>query len=511
MLSLHQLSKSFGPVAALIDVSLSAAPGTIHGVLGENGAGKSTLMKILFGLVKPDRGSITLDGRDLRLGSPRDAMAAGFGMVHQHFTLVPTLTVGDSCILGAGGSLGRIDHRGWRERIDAIAKRLRWELPQDALIRDLAVGQQQRVEIVKALLAAGADAADGSARVLILDEPTAVLTPQEVDELLPALRRLADSGTTVLFISHKLHEVERLCDDVTVLRRGALVHTGRAAGVTRDQLAELLVGSPWPGRGSPRRASTILADAAIRLRIDRLTVPGPGRKPALAAINASVLSGEIVGIAGVDGNGQQPLVRAILGLEPRATGTIDTPGIPADARRCGPQRLGLIPDDRQHEALILALPVADNLALKDRRRPPFTRWPWLPTGGWLDRRAWHRHAIELIGRFAIRCGGSDVPVASLSGGNQQKVVVARELHQDPGLVIAVNPTRGLDLAAARDVLDRLVAARDRGAGVLLIHHDLDELLEVADRVLVLFDGRLTDAGWPGCDRERIGRLMLGAG
>ncbi len=498
MLWLAGIHKRFGGAIALDGADLLVASGTVHGVLGENGAGKTTLMKVLYGLVRPDSGSMKLGGAELTPQSPRDATRLGIGMVHQHFTLVPTLSVRANCVLAAGTGLGRIDEAAWDQRIAALGERLHWHLNPEAIVGGLAVGQRQRVEIAKALLAAGIDA-DGSlaGRVLILDEPTAVLTPPEVEELLPALRRLAEAGTTILLVSHKLPEVLRVCDALTVFRRGRTVHAGPAADLDAERLALLMVGD------EPR--ATITAgtarpddDAPLRLDVAALSVPG-----SLHDLSFSVRAGEAVGIAGVDGNGQRELVRAILGLQPDASGRIDTPGLPAAQRLRGSGRIGVIPDDRQREALVLELPLSDNLALGDHRDPPLARH------GWLFASAWRRHALALVERFGVRTPGVAVPAAALSGGNQQRAVAARALHRDPGLVVAVNPTRGLDIAASADVMARLAAARDRGGGVLLVHHDLDELLAVADRVLVLYGGRLIDSGWPACGRAAIGRLMLG--
>ena len=496
MIRFESIVKSFGAINALAGVSLTAATGTVHGILGENGAGKSTLMRILFGLERADSGTIAIGSHRGAVRSPREAAALGVGMVHQHFALVPTATVVDACILGAGHGSGRVDRPAWRQRIRTVAELLHWRIDPDARIQDLGVGQQQRVEIIKALLTARQSAHAGT---LILDEPTAVLTPQEVDELLPALRRLAADGTTVLFISHKLHEVERVCDDLTILRRGAVVHHGPASALTRPQMAELMVGSNVTlPKVTPR-----VADDQVVLRVENLSVDSlPGsRVRQLADVSFAVRRHEIVAIAGVDGNGQAPLVRCVLGLE--ATSAVVTPEIPSAERLSGITRLGVIPDDRQHEALVMPMSIERNLVLKDHRRAPFAYV------GWLKLRAWRRHARDLMARYDVRGAGPASSMASLSGGNQQKVVIARELQRQPSLIVAVNPTRGLDVAASASVMTSLIAARDGGAGVLLVHHDLDELLAVSDRVLVLFNGLLTDSGWPQCDREHIGRLMLG--
>ncbi len=505
MIRFASITKTFSGVTALAGVSLTAATGTVHGVLGENGAGKSTLMRIAFGLERADHGAIEIGSSENRTSSgprsPRDAARLGLGMVHQHFTLVPTATVTEACVLGASHGLGLVDHAAWQARIRATAAMLQWQIDPDARISSLGVGQQQRVEIIKALLSVGSvqgTASPFSARgVLILDEPTAVLTPQEVDELLPAVRRLAAAGTTVLFISHKLHEVERVCDAVTILRRGAVVHSGPVAGLSTQRMAELMVGTTV-NLPSPARQPVTGAPALV---ITKLSERANAPAPRLTDVSFTVHQNEIVAIAGVDGNGQTALVRCVLGLD-RADAVV-TPGIPADQRLAGVERIGLIPDDRQHEALVMELSIERNLVLKDHHRPPFARY------GWLDFAAWRAHAVDLVQRFSIRGAGPAATVASLSGGNQQKVVIARELHRQPKLIVAINPTRGLDVAASAEVLERLVSARDHGAAVLLVHHDLDELLSVADRVLVLFGGRMTDSGWPACDRAHIGRLMLG--
>jgi len=488
MISLSGISKRFGGVIALAEVSLAIAPGRVHGLLGENGAGKSTLMNILFGLLHADAGTITSAGKALRLRSPAEAQRHGLGMVHQHFALVPTLSVVDNVVLALQQSLGRIDRAQWSARLRQRATALRWDIDPLAMVGSLAIGQQQRVEILKALLAI--DQAGSSQRTLILDEATAVLTPQEVDELLPAVRTLAADGVAVVYISHKLGEIARVCDEVSVLRHGHLVHHGPATE-TPERLAELMVGSvvSLPAR----QACPAPLTAPVRISACDLTIHAEGRT-VLHEVTLEVRAGEIVGVAGVEGNGQVPLVQALLGLLPATTGSLSVP-----------TRLAVIPDDSQREGLVLPLSVAQNLALRRYREPPFSR------RGWLSPAAWNAHARALMAASDVRAPSPDVAVATLSGGNQQKAVVARELDGNPTVIVAVNPTRGLDVGAAAAVLDRLVAARDRGAAVLLIHSDLDELLAISDRVVVLHDGRLSDSGWPACDRAAIGRLMLGAG
>jgi simple sugar transport system ATP-binding protein len=505
MIRLEGISKSFAGVPALSGVSLEARAGTVHGLLGENGAGKSTLMNILFGLLQPDAGTIAVAGTAVRIASPRAAQRLGIGMVHQHFKLVPTLSVLDNLALALMPGLGVVPRAALAQRIAALAGSLGWRVDAAERIERLSVGQQQRVEILKALAMGGglAGAAAAPPRALILDEPTAVLAPQEVDELIPALRRLAAAGSAVILISHKLAEVERACDEVSVLRRGRLVHSGPLAGLSRDQLAHHLVGAPveLPARQSrPAPAEAPTGIVFDRVGVTSARAAAGGGAPRLEDVSLTVRAGEIVGIAGVDGNGQGPLAEVALGLLAPDTGRV---AVAAPLRR-----LGVIPEDRHGQALVLPLTVTENLLLKDHREPRFSAVPWL-LGGWLRLRAWRDHARALVERYDVRIAGLDQRVEALSGGNQQKLVVARELHDHPRVIVAVNPTRGLDLGATAAVLGRLVAARDAGAAVLLIHSDLDELLAVADRVLVLYAGRLTASAWPQTDRAAIGRLMLG--
>lgn len=482
MIAFAGIAKAFAGVPALTDVSLSLGTGQVHGLLGENGAGKSTLMRILFGLERADSGHLAIAGQRVAIDSPRAARQLGLGMVHQHPALVPTLSVVDNLALTRLSGLGTVPRRALAARLAADAKTLGWQVDPSARVGDLAMGQQQRVEILAALA--------GGSRALILDEPTAVLTPHEVDDLLPALRRLAAAGRTIVLIAHKLHEIERVCDTVSILRRGRLVHHGPCAAIERTRMAEMMLGQAPP----PTMARPPARPGHEHLAVRGLTMRRRGGRPALDGVTFSVRSGETVGIAGIDGNGQAELVAAVLGLSRADDGEVVV---------SGKGGIGFIPDDRHRYALLPTRSVRDNLLLRDRRRPPYTR------GGWLDLTAWSARARDLVARYDVRPADIALPAAALSGGNQQKVVIARELDGAPGLIVAVNPTRGLDLAASAFVFAKLDAARDAGAAVLLLHSDLDELLAHSDRVHVLCAGRLVDSGWPDSDRGRIGRLMLG--
>ncbi|MEK7411896.1 MAG: ABC transporter ATP-binding protein [Planctomycetota bacterium] len=484
-LELIGISKSFAGVSALTDVSLSLRSGTVHGLLGENGAGKSTLMQVLFGLVSPDAGTIRSDGREIRIASPRDARSHGIGMVQQHATHAPSLTALEHLALAVSTGLGPIAFRALRERGQSFCATLGWTMPWDAKTADLSVGDRQRLDIVCALAGAG--------RVLVLDEPTAVLAPQEAAELLSALRRLAASGTAIVLITHKLGEIEAACDEVTVLRRGRRVHYGPLAGLGRERLAELMVGrAPAAVVMNPQPAPS---DASTPLRFTHVHANASGRR--LTDVTFTVHAGEIVGVAGVDGNGQDLLVDAAIGLIAPSAGRVER------VAQLGERTLAVIPSDRRGEGLVTELSVMDNLLLKQRGNPPYA------FAGWLATSVWQRSADKLVRRFAVRPPTRDLPAGSLSGGNQQKAIIARELGGRPRLIVATNPTRGLDLAATAFVMARLIAARHAGAAVLLVHSDLDELLTVADRVLVCCAGRVIDSGWPRCDREHIGRLMVG--
>jgi ABC-type uncharacterized transport system ATPase subunit len=495
MIALDRISKSFSGVPALRDVSLTLQSGRVHGILGENGAGKSTLMNILFGLLRPDAGTISLDGKAVVIGSPRRAQRLGIGMVHQHFKLVPPLRVVDNFALGVRRGIGPIHRRSIAEQIEQLAAPLRWSIDPWRRIDQLSVGQQQRVEILKALAI--------GARVLILDEPTAVLTPQEADELLPALRTLATGGAAIAFISHKLNEVSVVCDDVTILRRGAVIRTGAMGDLSRAQMAELMIGETLrtPAPNPPRTTAP-----ERLLSVADLSLAPPRQSALLRDISFTVDAGEIVGIAGVDGNGQGPLAETLIGLRRPTAGDIQFTDRSILHHTVRERRnfIGYIPEDRRREGLVLPLSIESNLLLKRYREPEFSRL------GFIRRSAWRTYATALRQQFDVRAAHLSNAVGTLSGGNQQKVILARELEPRPPLILAVNPTRGLDIGATGAVMDHLRAARARHAGVLLIHADLDELLAIADRVLVMVAGTLRDSGWPNTTRDRIGQLMLGA-
>ncbi|HVX85739.1 MAG TPA: ATP-binding cassette domain-containing protein [Phycisphaerae bacterium] len=501
MLEMRHIFKSFGRLRVLEDVTLAFAPGRVHGLLGENGAGKSTLMNILFGLMAADAGEIVVDGRAVRIGSPRAAQALGIGMVHQHFKLVPTLSTAENLALAMRERPGAVGLRA-----EAWLERLGWKLPLQVAAGKLSVGQQQRAEILKALLTTDRTAQGKSGRTLILDEPTAVLTPQEVGELFAAVRSLkagGDSGgAAVIFITHKLAEVESVCDEVAILRRGRVVHAGAREGISVGGIAAKMIGEA---------AAAGPVEAAVRGRAKgpvKLALRGV-RAGMLRGVSLEVRAGEILGIAGVDGNGQSDLLAALVGDLRLRAGKVEIGG--RDCTRMGIRErlkeMAVIPDDRHRLAAALPLSVTENLLLKDYRRRPFSRAGVVLPG------AWRRAAREAVRAFDVRTEGVSIPLARLSGGNQQKVVLARELGlAGKAVVVAANPTRGLDIAATAFVLRQLRAARDRaggGAAIVLIHADLDELLGIADRIAVLYNGTLTAA--PAKTKEAIAPLMLGMG
>jgi general nucleoside transport system ATP-binding protein len=469
----------------------------VHALLGENGAGKSTLMNVVYGLTSPDAGEIVFDGRPVAINGPTDAIRLGIGMVHQHFMLIPPLTVAENVILGhETARSGMLDLAEARVEVSELARRHRLEVDPAARAMDLAVGIQQRVEILKALYR--------GARLLILDEPTSVLTPPEAARLFDVVRNLTAQGTAVIFITHKLGEVMVIADRITVMRRGQVVADTTPAESGPSELARLMVGRPVLLRvdKKPARPGEAL------LRVEGLSVDDDRHQPAVQGVDLQVRAGEIVGLAGVEGNGQEELVEAIVGLRPLRAGRVLLGT--REVTRLGTKGtlhagVSFIPADRHRMGAILELPVADNLVLSDYDRPPFAR-------GILRRfQAIWQYALNAIKAFDIRTEGPGQALGSLSGGNQQKVVVARELSTDPRVLIASQPTRGVDVGSIEFIHRQIVARRDEGLAVLLVSSELDEVLSLADRVAVIYGGRIVGVlEGDAVERERIGLMMAGA-
>lgn len=461
--------------------------------MGENGAGKSTLMNVLSGLYRPDAGEVWIDGTQVHFRGPGDAIRRGIGMVHQHFMLVPPLTVAENVVLGREPTRrGLLDLEAAVDQVGETCRRFGFKLDPRARVEDLSVGSQQKVEIVKAL--------HRGAQVLILDEPTAVLTPQEADELVAVTRSLAADGHTVVFISHKLREVLSVAERIVVLRRGRKAAEVRASETTAEALAELMVGESNAAKVASQGARAPAGPVALRGEAidDGVAVHG---------VSFTVRAGEIVGIAGVDGNGQRELAEILTGLRP-ASGSLrlmDTEVLGASPGELRARGLGHVPEDRLLRAIVGPMSVEENLALGRHGRPPFARGPFIDFSG---RRA---HAASLLESWDVRPRDPSQRIAALSGGNQQKAVLARELDADPKVLVVVQPTRGLDIAAVRSVHERLRAHRDRGAAILLVSLDLDEVLALSDRLYVIFGGRLSvELAREDFDERRIGRMMLGA-
>ncbi|MCX6365521.1 MAG: ABC transporter ATP-binding protein [Armatimonadetes bacterium] len=492
------LTRRFGSFTALDSVNFDLRAGEIHAVLGENGAGKSTLMNILSGLLRPTEGELLLDDVPVRFTSPADASAQGIGMVHQHFLLVPPLSVAENLLLSADKAKG--GPLSWPIKdvlteTKALAEKLGWSLPWDALAGSLPVGTQQRIEILKALR--------GETKILIFDEPTAVLTPTETPELFATLRQLAAEGKGIVFISHKLDEVLALSERVTVLRRGKVVASLLTSECDAGVLAEAMVGSQPPQPLSQTHTPGPLPstkEGGEVISIQNLTW---GK---LQNISFTVAPGEILGFAGVDGNGQTELADCLSGMAKPQSGEIRVEGVALipTPKAVRDARIGVIPADRQKRGLALSMTITENLTLGVQESTGFRRGPFL------DARALRNRAEQLIQRFDIRAEGPDAKASSLSGGNQQKVVIARALAGEPKVVIAVNPTRGLDVGAISYVHRALREAQASGAAILLISTELDEVLTLSDRVAVLFDGKLMGIVSPQTPREELGRLMGGA-
>ncbi len=493
--ALHGITKRFPGVVANHDIDIEVAPGTVHAIVGENGAGKSTLMKILYGMQRPDEGTIKVNGEEANLHSPSDAIARGIGMVHQHFMLADNLSVLENVVLGAEKRYG-IGAKA-RRRIEEISEQYGLGVEPGKLVEQLGVGARQRVEILKVLYR--------GAQILILDEPTAVLVPQEVEELFDNLRELKREGLTVIFISHKLDEVLSVADTITVIRRGTTVDTVDPGGVTARQLAELMVGSELP---VPELRESTVTDVPV-LTMDAVTVRDSAGRAVVDDVSLTIHEGEILGIAGVEGNGQAELVEAIMGMLPVDTGVIhlgemDLTGMATRNRR--EAGIGFIPEDRHRHGLLLDSPLWENRILGHQTRPPNVK------GGLIDRAGARKDTERIVADYDVRTPGIDVSVASLSGGNQQKLIVGREMSGNPKLLIAAHPTRGVDVGAQSAIWDHLRHARAEGLAVLLISADLDELIGMSDTLRVILRGRLVGEADPAdITPDRLGSMMTGAG
>jgi simple sugar transport system ATP-binding protein len=492
------VTKRFPGVVANSDINITVRHGSVHAIVGENGAGKSTLMKILYGMQPPDEGEIRINGKPVKFHSPADAIAAGVGMVHQHFMLADNFTVLENIVLGSEPTRrGRLDFGKARARITELSKTYGLGLDPDELVEHLGVGDRQRVEIAKVLYR--------GARLLILDEPTAVLVPHEVDELFENLRELKSEGLTILFISHKLDEVISVADDITVIRRGKTVGTADPRSVTTRQLAELMVGSELP---SPETRSDTVREEVV-LSVRGLSVLGENGRHAVTDVSFDIHAGEVFGVAGVEGNGQGELVEALMGIRPASSGTITLSGKdithqPTRGRRLA--GIGFIPEDRHRQGLLLDASLWENRILGHSDSKPNIR------GQLIDRAGARRDTERIVTEFDVRTPGIDVPALTLSGGNQQKLIVGRELSSNPVLLIASQPTRGVDVGAQAAIWEHVRNARAAGLAVLLISADLEELIGMSDAIQVMLRGTFVGAADPATvTAEELGSAMTGAG
>ena len=496
-MELAGITKRFPGVVANDRVDLRVADGEIHAVVGENGAGKSTLMKILYGMQSADEGRMLVGGSEVAFSSPAEAIDAGIGMVHQHFMLADNLTVLENVILGAEPTRrGIIDRRSARRNLDELGRSYGLDLHPDDLVETLEVGERQRVEIIKVLFR--------GAKVLILDEPTAVLVPQEVEELFRNLRELKSRGHTIIFIDHKLEEVLAIADTITVLRQGRTVATVEPGDVTAHELAELMVGSELPAPSTEPRT----VDEHVTLSVRNLTVTGTDGRPAVDAVDLDVHRGEIIGVAGVEGNGQGELIEALLGLRPTSEGELLLDGEsitdwPVRKRR--EAGIGYVPEDRHRRGLLLDAPLWENAMLGHQTQPPYAKGPWL------DRSGAREATARIVADFDVRTPGIDTSARALSGGNQQKLVIGREMLAGPRMLVAAHPTRGIDVGAQAAVWEDLRAARRDGLAVLLVSADLEELIGLADRLVVMLRGRIVAELDPATTTPRLlGGYMTGA-
>ena len=492
-LQMQDITVEFSGVLANDHVSIDCKKGEVLGLLGENGAGKTTLMNVLYGLYPPTSGKILLDGEEVKIGSPSEAIAHGIGMVHQHFKLVDTLSVIENVILGMPSKKQHLDLEPAKKKLLELCEEYELYVDPDEVIWRLSVGKQQWVEILKALYR--------DCKVLVLDEPTAVLTPAESDQLCNAIRHITEKGRSVIFISHKLREVIQITDRVTVIRDGKLIGTVDTKDATQLTLAQMMVGRPISIERKDRE--NVANREAVLVMKDVNAVDDRGI-PALKNFNLTVHSGEIVGVAGVDGNGQKELAECIAGLRKITSGSITIKNKPVTGVIADPSFLGFIPEDRQKTGLVMDFTIADNLIIKDYYSQPFAK------NNILNYKNIKKHAREMIRKYHVKTPSEDVRVRNLSGGNQQKVVIARELDPEPVLDLVAHPTRGLDLGAVDNVLDILMKERNRGAAVLFISAELQEVMAISDRIIVLFSGEsMGDLDGETADQQVIGQMMLG--
>ncbi|GAA2988484.1 simple sugar transport system ATP-binding protein [Microbacterium terrae] len=495
-LELRGITKRFGSLVANDHIDLTVEPGEIHALLGENGAGKSTLMNVLYGLYQADEGDILLDDEVQHFRGPGDAMAAGIGMVHQHFMLIPVFTVAENVMLGHEETKGpgALDLAKAREHVRAVAARFGFQIDPDALVGDLPVGVQQRVEIIKAL--------SRDAKVLVFDEPTAVLTPQETDELMTIMRQLRDEGTAIVFITHKLREVREVADRITVIRLGKVVGEAEPTA-TNAELASLMVGRAV--ELTVKKDAPKLGEGGLQVRDVRVLTPDG--TIVVDDVSFDVLPGEVLAIAGVQGNGQTELVEAVVGIAARVEGSIrlgDVELVGRSVRAILDEGVGFVPEDRTEDGLVGGFSVAENLILDRSDDPQFVR------AGTLRRDALTEFARDRIAEFDIRTQGPDTAAGTLSGGNQQKVVIARELSRELRLLVAAQPTRGVDVGSIEFIHKRIIETRDAGIPVVVVSTELDEVTALADRIAVMYRGSIVGIVPGDTSRETLGLMMAGA-
>lgn len=496
VIEMRNVTKVFGNFVANDNINLTLRKGEIHALLGENGAGKSTLMNMLAGLLEPTSGEILINGKVENIDSPSKATKLGIGMVHQHFMLIDAFTVTENIILGDENTKGLVlDTKDAAKEIEALSKRYGLQVTPNAYIKDIGVGQQQRVEIIKTLYR--------KADIIIFDEPTAVLTPAEITELMQIMKELAKEGKSIILITHKLDEIREVADRVTVIRRGKMIDTVSVEGRSNKELAEMMVGHSVSFKTEKKPAQP----KEVVLEIDSLVVNESRGVPAVNDLSLQVRAGEIVGIAGIDGNGQSELIQAITGLRKIESGVVKIKG--QDATNLTPRKItemavGHVPEDRHRDGLVLDMTLAENIALQTYYKEPLSK------NGILNYNNINSHARKLIEEFDVRTASEVVPAKALSGGNQQKAIIAREIDLNPDLLIVSQPTRGLDVGAIEYIHKRLIQARDEGKAVLVVSFELDEILNVSDRIAVIHSGKIQGIVTPeDTDKQELGILMVG--